>query len=328
MNQMRRPILLSLACATLAAAAVLSTTTAVAAPAGNPSAYGLTIVKESAVVPPHLVEAFGFARSVAMARPDDFGFPQVVDDTVVLPAVSDAAVNLATARPQTVREQLEQYARPQLKDGDTMTQLSVPDFSAIWGRVTLVASAEGLTAGQVLKINDAVFDLRNDATLPQTDIVSTGIDASGRVVLTVREMTAPLAGKVIEEFGVEVVVVNVDANFTALPADRASDTSPYYGGARITTPSGGGCTSGFAWTYSNPMMLTAGHCSPNGGTYTSPSGKVMGTVTSGSRENWDAGVGTVYFSGQTVHRGDLALISLASGVSSSGRIFTGLSQSS
>ena len=49
----------------------------------------------------------------------------------------------------------------------------------------------------------------------------------------------------------------------------------------------------------------------------------MGTVSVGSRENWVRGTGTEYLAGQNVYRGDLALISMSSGASSTYRMYTG-----
>ncbi len=92
-----------------------------------------------------------------------------------------------------------------------------------------------------------------------------------------------------------------------LPAARNNDTSPFWGGARLTV----GCTTGFPWkSGSTEMMLTAGHCYPTGSTSVATPSQAMGKVTSGSRENWTTGVGTQYLTGQSTYRGDLALIEM------------------
>lgn len=49
----------------------------------------------------------------------------------------------------------------------------------------------------------------------------------------------------------------------------------------------------------------------------------MGSVTSGSRENWKAGTGTVYLTGQSTYRGDLALVGMEGGRSVSPYIYSG-----
>jgi streptogrisin C len=54
----------------------------------------------------------------------------------------------------------------------------------------------------------------------------------------------------------------------------------------------------------------------------------MGSVTSGTRENWNAGVGTVTVSGFSGYHGDGAIIAISSGKSSSGVIYRGAYNSS
>lgn len=89
---------------------------------------------------------------------------------------------------------------------------------------------------------------------------------------------------------------------------RYGDSPRFAGGAHIK------CTTGFAYdrvvsgkTYS--YMLTAGHCAPSGKTfYSTGTGQKVGSVTSGTRENWNTGTGTVKLSGQSKYLGDLALI--------------------
>lgn len=71
-------------------------------------------------------------------------------------------------------------------------------------------------------------------------------------------------------------------------------------------------------------MLTAGHCASTGGSVSSWSTSYMGSVTSGTHENWSAGFGTVPFTGQGVNRGDLALITLAAYNSTHSAIYRGL----
>ena len=63
-------------------------------------------------------------------------------------------------------------------------------------------------------------------------------------------------------------------------------------------------------------MLTAAHCISSGGNASYPNYPNVGTVASGSEENWSPVYGTQYYTGQSVYRGDVALIrytSLSSG---------------
>lgn len=114
---------------------------------------------------------------------------------------------------------------------------------------------------------------------------------------------------------------NLDRGQPAL--GRMSDTSPYYGGARINAPAGG-CSSGLPWKIgASSFMLTAGHCVPNGGTTTSPSGAVMGSTANGTGENWAPGWGTAWIPGDNQYRGDLALIAISGSQTVAGRIYRG-----
>jgi hypothetical protein len=49
----------------------------------------------------------------------------------------------------------------------------------------------------------------------------------------------------------------------------------------------------------------------------------MGSVRSGTEENWSTSDGTVFYAGDNAYRGDVALIRIAAGKSSSGYIYRG-----
>jgi hypothetical protein len=70
------------------------------------------------------------------------------------------------------------------------------------------------------------------------------------------------------------------------------------------------------------MMLTAAHCSSNGGSVSTPA-MPMGWVTSGSRENWNDVTGTTYYNNQSTYRGDVALIAIDNGKYAGYSIYTG-----
>lgn len=106
------------------------------------------------------------------------------------------------------------------------------------------------------------------------------------------------------------------------PLSRDNDSTPFTAGSAISGPAGT-CSSGFSWTglgYS--AQITAAHCAPSGGTVTVPSG-TAGSVTAGSAENWTAGTGTNYFSGDTMYRGDIAVVATASGNTTEGKTYVG-----
>lgn len=124
--------------------------------------------------------------------------------------------------------------------------------------------------------------------------------------------------RIAGEYGKESVAVRIVEPVESGPAGRDNDVSPFLGGASLI-----GCTSGFSWqSGTTEMMLTAGHCYPAGGSVSTPATS-MGNVTSGTRENWQNGTGTVLFPSASTHRGDIALIQVNSGKGSIDRIFTG-----
>jgi hypothetical protein len=74
-------------------------------------------------------------------------------------------------------------------------------------------------------------------------------------------------------------------------------------------------------------MITAAHCISTGGTVSYPSYSNVGSVSANSEENWSDSNGTQYYTGQTVYRGDVALIRYYS-YSSSGIIYSGAAHTS
>jgi hypothetical protein len=118
-----------------------------------------------------------------------------------------------------------------------------------------------------------------------------------------------------------IAVRVIDDATKSWPSSRGSDSSPFWGGALINPR---GCSSGFSWHYgSTQMMLTAGHCAPTGEAIVWTPAANMGSVTSGTEESWNTGVGTVYMGPDTTYRGDLALIRLFDQRSSAPVIYRG-----
>jgi hypothetical protein len=156
------------------------------------------------------------------------------------------------------------------------------------------------------------------------------IDApNNRVIVTVSSLSDELAGAIVARYGTSAVAVEVDQDEakTQPVVGRWADNTPFYGGSRLSL----GCTDAFSWhSGSTPMMLTAGHCIPNGGSLSTMT-ESLGSVASGTRENWSTATGTQYLvndvSGSNVYRGDMALATVYSGKSSAGRIYRGNSES-
>ena len=177
----------------------------------------------------------------------------------------------------------------------------------------------------VQAVANAVIDLGHD---PRFDTVEqpyqSEVDETvGHAVLTVVQLSDALANEIVRLYGTEVVEVRVDPNRPDLELmsepRRDADYSPFYGGAKIgPSTSTGNCSDGFSWDDgSTYMMLTAGHCRPDGGSIATPA-MPMGSVRKDYEENYKSGVGTVSMMGNDAgaYRGDLALIRISSGKAS------------
>ena len=163
-----------------------------------------------------------------------------------------------------------------------------------------------------------------DAPIPDSDAVfMTGPDPDqNRIMIFISRKSDSLLEELAKRYGTEAIAVRYVPGVTSTGDGRDNDTSPFYGGAQISAPAGS-CSTGFSWRNSGAsMMLTAGHCTPSGGDISTPS-EYIGYVSPGSRENWNKGTGTVYLSGQSTYRGDLALAAAASGKATSPLIYRG-----
>lgn len=141
-----------------------------------------------------------------------------------------------------------------------------------------------------------------------------------RIIISIDRMSADLLSALAARYGTEAIAVRIEPRLPARP-QRHADNPAFWGGARI---SGGGydCSSAFPWVDSSYYyMLSAGHCYPTGGIAVTPASR-MGPVHRDSRENWNSGVGTVYLTGQSTYRGDIALIQIDTG-SSGTKIYRG-----
>lgn len=285
-------------------------------------------------IPDSLRDAYGTAQRLSEEHPDDFGFPTVRGERIVLPLVSDSVRNSA---PQTddALERLTDVVKSVDADTgnaaiseDKQLEANDPSIPELAEHVDLVTGKMSRTQIEAAK-ND-VFDLAiapkyDDANAWQTEVDIT----SGKVTLRAEQLTSSLAEAIVAEFGTDTVQIFMGPRPESNPqANRDSDTSPFYGGAWISTASYGHCTDAFSWhSGSTDMMLTAGHCLNVGGGSSTPA-QSMGSTTASSRENWKNGTGTTYLTGQSVYRGDIALITLNSSRTSTYRMYRGASGSS
>jgi hypothetical protein len=150
-----------------------------------------------------------------------------------------------------------------------------------------------------------------DAGLPNANLVwmTEPDQMNNRVVITVSKLDDALMSALASRFGTALIAVRVRAGGPAAAANRDSDAPAFWGGAYFTTSTGKACTTGFAWNAGDAGdMITAAHCISTGGTISYPNYSTVGTVRSGYEENWSDANGTQYYTGQSVYRGDVALI--------------------
>jgi hypothetical protein len=241
--------------------------------------------------------AFNFALQFAMDHPDDFGYPWIdpASGVIEISSASPEGTRLAPSIALTL--------------GDAPSRTRQVEFSY----------------AELGKIADEITHIRGSGLDGEEVLFKTEPDEqNNRLIVTIDKMHDGLMKELASRYGTTAVAVRVDPNVPNASPARHHDFSPFWGGAQITTPNGGGCSSGFAWSNgaNSYGMLTAAHCAPNGGSFSTPA-QSMGSVTAGSGENWQAGNGTVPYQGESINRGDVALIWMSSGKSSAPYIYRG-----
>ncbi|MEV0390444.1 S1 family peptidase [Nonomuraea sp. NPDC050643] len=241
-------------------------------------------------LPEPVAQALDEARKLAEQHPDDFGEPWVDPETgqVVLATVTGTAGRLAAAQGKDVVQRQVARSRAvleRIKDG-AIGQPDIPDGAAV--RMTRI---------------DAEHN---------------------RVIVTVNRTTDALLRALTARYGADAFAVEVDPAFNPSKSSRSDEGPHNWGGAAEMTirraPDGSvaGCSSGIpVWMPGDKSgMLTAGHCIPKGGfVFNGNDTNYMGWVSENDRENWYDGRGSTLIPGQSVFRGDLALIEIPNGTS-------------
>jgi hypothetical protein len=239
------------------------------------------------------------ARKLAESKPEDMGYPwfEPKSGALEIRAVNDKG----RAAGQTEASKLSSG-----------------------GAKTVVASAPASIA-ELDGIAEAVTHLSEEGMPGAKGIWKTEPDdKNGRIIITVLAHDDALMAALAERFGTDRIAVRIQNRGPASSASRDSDNPAYWGGAKISTSTGKGCTTGFAWTNgASAAMLTAAHCISTGGKISYPAHANAGTVTSATRENWNDTYGTRYYTGQTTYRGDVALIQYPTGTSSAPYMYNG-----
>jgi hypothetical protein len=247
-------------------------------------------------------KAFDAALNLAYDHRDNMGYPwfDFHTNTLELRPTDDAGRTAADAAVATLR-------------------------SAGW--TTRISSATASVA-QLDQIADDVTRLTADGVPNADRIWMTEPDQmNNRVIVTVSELNSDLMAALASRFGTKLIAVRVRAGGpAALTAcsGRDCDAPSFWGGAFWSAPNWN-CTTGFAWNVGGGVdgMLTAAHCISSGGSASYPSYPNAGSVRSASEENWSDADGTRYYTGQSVYRGDVALIRYSSAYSSSSYIYSG-----
>ena len=192
----------------------LGTSTALATPGqGHAGPWGITIVAEPPVPPRDLPgDPYAAASVVATNNPDDFGYPTVVGRTVILPAVSDAAIALTASDASTRVEKLGDYGNNRAQKAGA-PPLPTLELGQSLAQVKLVAAPTSRSVAQMNALNDQVFDLQADPAYADAGIVSAGIDGNGQILLTVHRLTDNLAAAIAQRFGTTDIVVQEDSSF-------------------------------------------------------------------------------------------------------------------
>ena len=250
--------------------------------------------------------AFNAALELALANRDDMGYPWIDLNTKTLElAASDDLGHEAAVLAQSSLHADSAGLTVRVRT----TQASIAKLDAIADDATRLIDAGIVGANLIWK------------TEPD--------QMHNRVVLTVSALNPDLMTALASRYGTKLIAVRIRAGGPASTASRNSDSPPFWGGAHWQAPNHD-CTTGFAWNVGSGVsgMVTAAHCISSGGSASYPNYPNAGSVQSGSEENWSDSTGTQYLTGQTVYRGDVALIRYSSSYTSSAYIFSGAPGSS
>lgn len=301
----------------LAILALMGTTNIAATDAENVErqAYGLTILgpelRNGALAQSTPVSR-EWSRAVMIAEnsPEDYGYPWPDD------ATGQLVISVVNSRgAQSVQ---------QWRAAGLVVTRGTKSARAERPSVPIRVRTVRFSYSQLEAIKDEAISLSQAGVPDASNIWKTGPDwENNRVLITVDRRSNALFAALAARYGTEAIALVVDPDRQTprlLTGTRAADASPFFGGARISTPRGSQvCTSGWPWVNgSQYYVMTAGHCVPNGGTVSTPAGTI-GTVTQTTFENWNVGTGTVFFPGESTYRGDLALSTAGSAL---GRIYS------
>lgn len=161
----------------------------------------------------------------------------------------------------------------------------VAELTAIQDEITAAQTSPALRTPAPLTAKDQ-FEAIASPTISQWWVD----EASNTVGLGFTKLTPEVEAAARAAYGNAV-------SFKEIPrgeqGSRFNDTTPFYGGDRLSMANSNTCTSGFAITISGTTrMLIAGHCDTTGAVWIGSTSTVMGTVVSGTNTNggWDTAI--------------------------------------
>ncbi len=246
-------------------------------------------------------QAFNDALAIAFAHRDSFGYPWLDTTTKVF------ELRVADVDGAVLAQKMSDGLQAQGFTVRIVTaRHSIADMDAVADAITRLAVAGVPNADKIWEI---VPDQQDE-----------------RVVVVMDDLDQGLIAQLADRYGSDILKVQIaSTERTTSNLNRNDDVPPFWGGSKIYLNPGGQCTAGFSWYISSSYtqgMLTAAHCVPDGGLEGWPSYPNVGYVSANSRENWQDGVGTTYYTGEHVYRGDVALIQLSS-YTDVGRVYDG-----
>jgi hypothetical protein len=285
-------------------------------------------------IPTKVADAYDIAYRINGENPDEFGYPLVRDGRVVLPVISGDTNLMDITSEAACPGSLKAY-RGRLEARGSSGFEATKQMAIGAGTVDILCSEATIIKGDISRhaledIQHSVFDLGSTGKFKAHGIWQSEIDPfTGHVIVRTESLPADLADLIVDRAGTQIVQVLLEPSPGTMPQGRIGDTSPFLGGVRINISStGSSCTTAFSWVNGTAsMLLTAGHCAPSGGSVSTTAASV-GIIASGIHETWTHGIGTVFTSGSSTYRGDLALITVTGSSTSSFYMYRGGSTSS
>ncbi|MBG0569308.1 hypothetical protein I4J89_48735 [Actinoplanes sp. NEAU-A11] len=263
-------------------------------------------------VPEDLRDALGVYDELAEGNPEEFGYATVEGSAVVVDVVTAAGEQKAEALENgTLEPDPTSGSDPEENTAEEAAILGQEKVEGVEMDTAITTVSRAETERLREQLHNAV---ENNASLASADIWMTEVDReTGRVAVTMTDITSPAAQALEEMFGDKVQLVREANPESEAETGRLADESPFTGGARIKFPGlSGKCTNAFSWKIdaSRSGMLTAGHCAAvSGQAVQTNSGDALGSIMS---ENYGPR-GTEYLPQQKVYRGDMSLIRVPSG---------------